>query len=265
MRKHLLVILLVSMQFCHAWGKLGHRVVGDIADKHLTASAKNYVTTVLDGKSLAQISTWLDEIKSDNNKSYKKFRTWHYTDKNKVERKGDVFTGIDYATKVLKDRKNYSKGEQQEALAILTHIVGDLHQPLHVGNGLDWGGNKCIVNWYSKGRKVSLHKVWDGYLPNSEGLSYSELSEFLDHVSAKELALWQSSDISKWVEESRELHQKIYPESKDKVWHSYCNAKKDQPLPTLSYKYIYNNTPVMELRLKQAGIRLAGLINKIIS
>ena len=265
MKRVLFIFLIISLQLCHAWGKLGHRVIGKIADDHLSTEARLYVTDLFHGKSIAQISTWLDDIKSDSNPEYKKFRTWHYIDEKKHNPKGDVITAMDYATNILSNRKNSSKQQQQEAVAILAHIVGDIHQPLHVGNGLDWGGNKCVVNWYRKGRKVSLHKVWDSYLPNSEGLSFTELASFLSNISAKEIKLWQSGTVNDWIAESRGLHAKIYPESKDNVWHSYCNASKDQPLPTLSYKYVYDNTPIMEMRMRQAGIRLAGLINKLIS
>ena len=261
--KKLLLLLIFLSQVCFAWGKLGHRVIGNIADNHLTPEASLYVKNILSGKNLAQISTWLDDIKSNNSSDYKKFRTWHYLDENKNNPKGDVFTGINYAMNILQNREKYSHDKQKQALAILVHIIGDLHQPLHIGNGLDWGANKCIVHWFSKRRKVSLHKVWDSYLPNSEGLSYSELAKFIDTDDINLEKKLQSTSVKDWVSESRSLHDKIYPDSKDNKWHSYCSPSKDQVLPILSYKYIYLNTPLMEQRMLYGGIRLAGIINKL--
>ena len=249
----------------YAWGKLGHRVVAKVAENHLTAEAKQLVSIILKGKSLPQISTWMDDIKSDPNKELKRFRTWHYIDEGKQNKKGDLLVGLDFATNILTKRDSFNEQEQFEALAILVHLMGDLHQPLHVGNGLDWGANKCYVNWYSKYRRTSLHKVWDNYLPSSTGLSYSEFAEFIDHVDKDDENRILRGTTRDWMNESRKLHAEIYPESLDGKWHSYCGIPKSQPVPTLSYKYVYRNTPIIEKQMLQAGIRLAGLLNKIAS
>ena len=51
------------------------------------------------------------------------------------------------------------KAKKVEALKWVVHLVGDLHQPLHVGRGADRGGNKIEVTWF--GKPSNLHKVWD--------------------------------------------------------------------------------------------------------
>ena len=47
------------------WGKNGHRATGEIAEKHLTIKAKRSIDKILKGQSLAFVSTYADEIKSD--------------------------------------------------------------------------------------------------------------------------------------------------------------------------------------------------------
>jgi len=58
------------------WGKTGHRVIGEIADNYLKSSSKHKIQKLLHRKSLAFVSTFADEIKSD--KRYNEFYTWHY-------------------------------------------------------------------------------------------------------------------------------------------------------------------------------------------
>ena len=48
--------------------------------------------------------------------------------------------------------------EQQHALKSLIHLVGDIHQPLHVGNGTDKGGNDIKLKYFWK--SSNLHRVW---------------------------------------------------------------------------------------------------------
>ena len=47
------------------WGQNGHRVTGEIATKHLTKRAKRKIDKLLKGQSLAFVSTFADQIKSD--------------------------------------------------------------------------------------------------------------------------------------------------------------------------------------------------------
>ena len=49
------------------------------------------------------------------------------------------------------------RARKAAALRFLGHFIGDLHQPLHVSNLEDWGGNKIKVSWF--GKKSNLHEV----------------------------------------------------------------------------------------------------------
>ncbi len=78
MRNVFILLLLVPMlSFGNFfWGRKGHRVTGHIAEKHLSRKAKKAIRELLDGHSLAFVSTYADEIKSD--RSYSKYTPWHY-------------------------------------------------------------------------------------------------------------------------------------------------------------------------------------------
>src|ERR1700743_3001313 len=59
-----------------SWGVTGHRTVGKIAEKHLTPKARAAVEDLLGGASLADVSTWADEVR--NHPEYHQTGPWHY-------------------------------------------------------------------------------------------------------------------------------------------------------------------------------------------
>jgi len=242
--------LLVTAQ-AFAWGQNGHRAVGLVAEQHLSKKAKKKIAAILQGNSLAEVSVWMDEIRSDS--AYNHTHDWHWvtipggmqyaqTEKNP---NGDVIMKIEELTKTLK-AGNLSEKEKQEGLKFLVHLVGDLHQPLHVGHGDDMGGNAVKVEWF--GKPSNLHSVWDSGMIDSKSLSYTELAGFLGKPSKEQVQRWQATNVRDWAHESMTYRNQVY------------NIPKDGKL---SYRYAYVNYGTVEQRLLQAGVRLAGLLNEI--
>ena len=161
------------------WGDTGHRVVGEIANNHLSKRVQRKISKLLNGQSLAMVSTYADAIKSDD--AYRKYGTWHYVNMNddetyetsKKNPKGDLVTGIAKCKEVLMDIAS-SKEEKVFHLKMLVHLIGDLHQPLHVGRVSDRGGNDFKVQWFYKGS--NMHRVWDSEMINSFNMTYTELA-----------------------------------------------------------------------------------------
>ena len=120
------------------WGQTGHRVVGEIAYSNLTNKAKRNIEKLLNGEGLAIISTYADEIKSD--KKYREFGTWHYVnfkdgesyETSEKNPKGDLIQGIKKCQEVISN-PDASKEEKIFYVKLLVHLLGDLHQPLHIG------------------------------------------------------------------------------------------------------------------------------------
>lgn len=234
------------------WGQIGHRTTGHIADQLLTDNATERVKKILEGNSLAEVSTWMDEVRSDNN--FRFMSPWHYCtipegktyQEAGTPEEGDIIWAID---KMITEIKSGDLDAEQEAinLKVLVHLVGDLHQPLHVGNGTDRGGNDARVQWF--GGNSNLHRVWDSEMIDGKQLSFTELADFIDDPLTDELVSeWQSTNVLDWAYESQALLKQVYkyPE----------NGR-------LSYEYSFLNFDTVELRLLQAGVRLAGLINEI--
>lgn len=234
------------------WGPTGHRATGKIAEKHLTKRAKRKIDKLLKGESLAFVSTYADEIKSD--RKYSKYYPWHYVnmsfetdyEHSKKNPKGDLVTGINHCIKVLKD-KSSSEEDKRFFLKMLVHLVGDLHQPLHIGRKEDKGGNTIQVQWHRKGS--NLHRVWDENMLHKWDMSYIELAENAQDLSKAQIKEIEKGDVLDWVKDTHQLTKKVYGSAKtgDK----------------LSYRYSYLYFPVVRQQLQKGGIRLAKLLNEI--
>lgn len=235
-----------------AWGPIGHRAVGRIAERHLTPEVAQAVAVLLAPEMLAYVGTWADEIRSEP--EWAKADSWHWVtvpdgktyESSEKNPAGDVLESIARFEAVLQDVKA-PKAERVQALKWLTHLIGDLHQPLHVGRGDDKGGNDVLVLWL--GEPSNLHTVWDGKMIELTQLSFSELAELADHPTPEQLREWQSSGPREWARESQELR-------------AACYQLGDR---RLGYRYHHDHWPNVQRRLTQAGVRLAGELNRLLA
>lgn len=250
------LLLLLAFTFlgttsAEKWGKTGHRAVGDIAAEYLTDDAREAVNDLLGNESMAMASTWMDEIRADSDYDYTS--DWHWvtipdgmsyeeTEKNPD---GDAIAAIRDMIDTLEDEEA-SRQEQVEALKILIHLVGDIHQPLHVGTGEDQGGNDVEVEWFWD--SSNLHRVWDSEMIEEHQLSYTEFSQSVNHPTDEELEEWMNDDVLDWAEDSMELRDEVYDLPDD---HS------------LGYEYKYHKFDIVERQIMKAGVRLAGVLNEI--
>jgi hypothetical protein len=234
-----------------AWGPTGHRATGRVAERHLTPQAARAVAELLAPETLAYVATWSDDIRPEP--AWAKGDPWHWvtvpdgqtyetTSKNPG---GDVVEAIARFQKTLADR-SAPRPERAQALKWLAHLIGDLHQPLHVGRGDDRGGNETVVLWF--GEPTNLHSVWDSKIIESSELSFSELADLVDHATPEQVRDWQRGGVLDWAVESQRLREQVYTLGDRR----------------LSYKYIHDQWPTVRLRLLQGGIRLAGEINRLL-
>ncbi|MBU2980085.1 S1/P1 nuclease [Alteromonas sp. C1M14] len=236
------------------WGQTGHRITGAIAEKHLTPAAKAAIVKLLPNESLAEAATYADEMRSNPDVFWRKTSPpWHYVTvpvgKTYAEvgapEQGDAYTALMHFTAVMKD-KSASRADKQLALRFIVHIIGDLHQPLHAGNGTDRGGNDVKVRFFWE--DTNLHAVWDSKMLDSKQLSYTEWTDWLDKkITAKDTQQWYSLDPNVWIAESTQIRDTLYPEDAN----------------NMSYDYVYDFLPVAKRRLQKAGIRIADYLNNI--
>lgn len=252
--KYLLAFLIFSQTLLASedWGQNGHRTVGKTAENYLKSKARKDIDRILNGQSLAEASTFADEIKSD--RAYDDYKPWHYANallnetyiesaKNPM---GDIVVGIQECIRELKSG-NLDKTKEQFYLKMLIHLVGDMHQPLHFGLKEDRGANDFNVRWFNQ--PTNMHSVWDTKMIESYNMSYTELSRNLSELSKSEIKAIKSGSLLDWVEEVKELTRKVY--------------KSAEPGDNLSYRYMYMWFDVAETQMQKAGIRLAKILNDI--
>ena len=234
------------------WGKNGHRATGQIAQEYLTRKAKKKIDKILKGQSLAFVSTFADEIKSD--RKYNKYYSWHYINMGLDENyetaeknpQGDLVTGINECIAVLKN-KNSSEEAKEFHLKMLIHFVGDLHQPMHIGRKEDKGGNTVQVQWF--GRGTNLHRIWDTNMIDDWEMSYIELANNAKDLSKKQIKAIEKGSLEDWVNEVHGLTIEVY--------------KSVKVGENVRYKYSYEHFGTVRTQLQKGGIRLAKILNEI--
>ncbi len=277
-------LLLNLTSTAYAWGPTGHRVVAEIAQRHLTPIAQVRVTTLLNGRTLADVANWPDELRSDPR--FDKYKPLHfatvkdgltsYRDSEKA-RCGDVVVTIDaftnflrtgsretlYTVKALTDKSD-GTGEgacnpqetaplsSAEALSFLVHLMGDLHQPLHVG-GTDFGGNAVKVNWMGRW-DTNLHSVWDDEMVDYERLDYIQYARFLDRASEADVTRWLSGNTISYADEAVAMRPKLYV---------FPDDSGNAAVRKISYGYTGAHRYRMREQLLKGGLRLAGVINSV--
>lgn len=236
-----------------AWGQKGHDVTAYIAEQHLTPATRAAVDSLLQGKSMVYWANWLDNASHQSDMAYTK--TWHYKNIDADERyeeatanpAGDVVTAIKAQIEVLSNSQA-SFDEKNLALKILVHIVGDMHQPMHMGHASDLGGNRTKVKYF--GREANLHSIWDSSLVESaHKWGYEEWQKQIDRVSPDVEALIVSGSVDDWAKQTYVLAEKVYevfPVGKN-----------------VSYNEVSVCAPVIEDQLLRAGLRLAHILNGI--
>jgi hypothetical protein len=245
----LLAISCISLS-AFSWSETGHRVTGYIANQHLSKKARLAMQRILGQQSMAMAAYWMDEVRSDSLYNYTS--TWHWVtiqngetyDQSVKNPKGDLLQTIERLIAELKSKK-FSGKEEAERVKMLIHLIGDIHQPLHVGFGDDQGGNRVKVSWFDD--ETNLHTVWDRHLIDFTRLSYTELAESLPKPDAVQVKTLQKSTVRDWANESMGYRKQVY----------------DIGTGKLGYKYHYKYFNIVQDRLTQAGVRIAGVLNEI--
>ena len=202
------LILIGSAAPASAWGDKGHQTVGKIASLRIKPlTALRLAQVMKPGETLAGISTWADTVKERMGKNdpdpdtnaflqdvahNEKNREWHYDDLPLNCRsyqtcfgftvENDIVHMMNVCIRTLQGHPDPKYPLSiRNALRLLVHFVGDIHQPLHVGCGFpdvvngeliiqknpvvigrkhlahDRGGNQLIIN----NDRKNLHGLWD--------------------------------------------------------------------------------------------------------
>jgi hypothetical protein len=234
------------------WYYSGHRLVARIAVLRLTPNTAEAIKDILGGQSLPDASTWADEIKMQRPDT----KPLHYVNipLNATEYLPSQYcpdgrcliAAIEDDRRILGD-STAPTAQRAEALRFLVHFIGDLHQPLHVSNNRDEGGNNRMVVFLGTTRK--LHEVWDGELMEATRLSddqyFTRLRRKMDSL---DLAALERGTVVDWAMEGHKVAAQ----------HAYLLPRNGR----LGEAYEEANLPLVDLALIEAGVRLARVLNE---
>ncbi len=274
------LVVLSAPSVLWAWGRTGHRVVGEIGQRNLSANAKKKVNTLLKGLPLSEAAVWPDFMKSYPQWDF--MRPWHYININSSinfsgaprfpkpnpKKPKNVLDGIEFAVGILKGTVTHHKIKKPEAIKLLAHFVGDIHMPLHVGYKEDQGARFYKVSWF--GKKTNLHSVWDEDLVNWMELSFTEWADLLEATQKAPKNLGNATD---WARESVGYHQLAYtfanrqlngnlPPFKPAEFFKKWSRRKKRVQHKLGYYYRDRVDTALKSRFFLAGRRLADTLNK---
>lgn len=242
------------------WGYDAHRLICAIAWREMNAAARTAVQRILAGdgpaEPFSESCIWADEVRNDS--AYARYVTAHYV--NVPPGRGRVDPEVDCADtycviEAIRDLTaevadgSLPAARRRDALRLLVHFVGDLHQPLHVGRPDDAGGNDVPVRFFDE--PTNLHTLWDAGLVQRALLDPWDARRLFESISPAERLAWDDQDPVTWADESyRIVERDVY--------------RGAEPGARLADAYADRNAAVVELRIIQAGYRLGRLLNRLL-
>jgi nuclease S1 len=252
------LIILMAPNNVWSWSPPGHRIVARMTQQRLTAKAVAAVRDLLgQGLNIADVSTWADEEQGIAGS-----RRWHYVDVPIKEMRYDpkycqpggcIVSKIEDFKRALRD-PGANKRQKQEALKFLIHFVADLHQPMHVGDNYDKGGNLLQIRFFNDAS--NLHKVWDHQIMARHSLNESVWLWDLDFLAnPRMVGEWSKGTPEDWATETLQVAKEAYclPGTRTVM-------KSGAKLGNDYYRFAL---PVIQKQLAKAGIRTAFILNEI--
>lgn len=299
--KPLVVLLLVTAVPCSsalAWSRAGHMVSAAIAYQELSANERRIINEIValvekhpdravfevaagptTGKErrrriFMQLARWADDTRG----SIHDHPTWHYWSRPIIDAssppaavpedvpQGSALEAFALNLSVASDPRA-SAGERAVALGWIFHLVGDMHQPLHVVSQVskrfpegDRGGNRLFVRTPDSRKPVTLHWYWDDSVsrdgePDAAVRRAADLMRRLPRSQFERLQPFRSAaECSTWAQESHQIASTLAYGPELRASDSAATA------PELSKRYLDESTRVAEQRLTLAGYRLTEVL-----
>jgi nuclease S1 len=255
------VLVLAPAQVALAWGRMGHRASAKLADSRLSLRARAIIRELLEpGESLADAATWADE----HSREIPGSAQWHFVNvpissshynSRDCRPQGCVVSKIAEFRAILADRAA-PRARRRIALRFLVHLVQDAHQPMHVADRNDRGGNALQLR-YGRYDNTNLHQVWDSGLLSRAFRNEDALMRRLEELAGRpESRDWLKRRVEDWVDESLEVGRRAY-----RIPGSNATLRSGD---TLGRNYEQENLPLALDRLARSGARLAYVLEEVV-
>ena len=280
MRRLILLAIAIAAtiaQPAYAFWEYGHQTIATIALDEVKPATRVSIRWLLKRQALLETPTcpartieeaavWPDCVKTLGDR-FAYMYSWHYQDID-ICHPFDIKAGcvdgncasaqIARAQRMVADRKLPPR-DRLIALALLAHIVGDIHQPLHVGEHQDRGGNDVKASYGVIAGRTNLHSIWDGLLADRAISSPPpQATGILSQATPAERAAIAEGGVTDWMRQSWEMARDIvYPS----VAPGVCEGKLKGRVAMTQAK-IVELVPAMRLQVLRGGLRLAKLLDQ---
>jgi hypothetical protein len=246
-----------------AWGDHGHRAIADIAWTQMSGSTRREVVRLHEAE--PALATPACCVRSRYKERFYNTSSWHYVNVSICRPFGlpddpnakFVVARLGWELAILRDRTK-PRVIRLEALLWVAHLAGDIHQPLHVGDAGDRGGNQVSVTPQTGRYPVNLHSEWDRMLADEaiDAAPGGVAGLALAASDANNKLRWQTGSASTWARESWALSRKI-------AYGEPAATRCSVPSSTVDVggRYVAAAVPVVQIQIERAGVRLAVLLN----
>ncbi len=278
MRFFLAICVLIVPQVSVAFSNSGHELICQVAYELSEPATQQFIDKIVERGDKVKVISFADYRQRKNLSEFAKGCTWPDVVRKTTHRETDQYhymnvpkdakfnhqrdcAAFDCVTQAIQrygldlSDRHVNATNRKEALFFLGHFVADLHQPLHVGNTEDKGGNTVNVFATQRDEKLtSLHWLWDKHVPDYAGLNTDSAKQtLLDKVRLTENTAWQSTNPINWAIESHQIaKQYVY------VWPDGTEVMSEQ---VISRAYYERAKPIIEQRFEQAAFRLAMMLD----
>lgn len=243
-----LIFLLLVPAPALAWGPEGHEVVAHVAARELTPHARAAVARLLGGDAETMMvldASWADEVRDDRPET----ASWHYVNVELEEpfydARRDCPESNCVVAQIARDEAALARRPDAETLKFLIHFIADIHQPLHVGDHGDRGGNARQL--FYRGRRVNLHHLWDDDVVAALGRDPAEVANSISRALTPQMKQSLSGGTPQdWANQSLGVARGIY------------GGLAGDDVPD---DYARRQAAITRLQLARAGLRLAAALN----
>ncbi|MEI6764539.1 MAG: S1/P1 nuclease [Bacteroidota bacterium] len=243
------VFFLLCARLTFGYGWLGHNIVAEIAKARVSDAVKDSVQKYIGDMTWESASTWMDEIKG--NSKYDYMKPWHYVNIEKGMSYDSTFGGgnnvaqqLIIAIRNLRHKSTLTSEQISFNLKVVFHLIGDLHQPLHVGYGIDRGGNNVEVIFNEK--KENLHRIWDTDIIEYKNINLVKVQELLANTPPASIAKMGEGSVIDWMTATRSSLVDVY---------AYTSP--------VTEAYINKGAIIIETQLMTGGVQLANILNEV--
>ena len=165
---------------------------------------------------------------------------------------------LDRQIKVLGDT-NAADLKRNQALKWVVHLMGDLHQPLHVADNHDKGGNDVNVSFLG-GRAINLHALWDTSMVKQMIVDDGGGATFLSAgINESDKENWERGSIQAWLQETHDVGVNV---TYAKLSGFSCRGSVAGVTP-IDNTYYKEAKQIIETQLRRAAVRLAKILNTV--